>query len=106
MRRPPRSTLLPYTTLFRSLLGGDEARERLLDQLVRTEAEERGNRVVGLQDLPFEDGKEDVVGRVVDQALGGVFRIDQFPHVPQDADHSDHPAVRIAQSRGRSGSWG
>src|SRR5438093_4297931 len=24
IRRPPRSTLLPYTTLFRSVLGGDE----------------------------------------------------------------------------------
>src|SRR3712207_7506032 len=36
IRRPPRSTLFPYTTLFRSLLergarrGGDDARERRL----------------------------------------------------------------------------
>src|SRR5256885_3930149 len=26
IRRPPRSTLFPYTTLFRSRLGGDSAR--------------------------------------------------------------------------------
>src|SRR5438105_11152627 len=26
IRRPPRSTLFPYTTLFRSLVGGDEER--------------------------------------------------------------------------------
>src|SRR2546430_13401523 len=29
IRRPPRSTLFPYTTLFRSILGGDEGRESL-----------------------------------------------------------------------------
>src|SRR2546422_8390213 len=27
IRRPPRSTLFPYTTLFRSVAGGEEARE-------------------------------------------------------------------------------
>src|SRR3712207_7859535 len=30
MRRPPRSTLFPYTTLFRSLPQGDHARDLLL----------------------------------------------------------------------------
>src|SRR2546426_3861336 len=34
IRRPPRSTLFPYTTLFRSLLLGDQPHEVLLD-LVR-----------------------------------------------------------------------
>src|SRR3712207_7561681 len=28
IRRPPRSTLFPYTTLFRSTLGGSETRSR------------------------------------------------------------------------------
>src|SRR2546422_8875108 len=32
IRRPPRSTLFPYTTLFRSMLDADE-RERLARQL-------------------------------------------------------------------------
>src|SRR5207302_10915776 len=30
IRRPPRSTLFPYTTLFRSLFGGQPLRERRL----------------------------------------------------------------------------
>src|SRR5437667_6884477 len=30
LRRPPRSTLFPYTTLFRSLLGGNGLAARLL----------------------------------------------------------------------------
>src|SRR5260370_7791728 len=29
IRRPPRSTLFPYTTLFRSILGADRQGERL-----------------------------------------------------------------------------
>src|SRR2546429_3248119 len=28
IRRPPRSTLFPYTTLFRSLAGGSSSKER------------------------------------------------------------------------------
>src|SRR2546423_1094134 len=39
-----------------SLIGGDDARERLLDQLVRAKAQEGEHRVVGLQDLPLEIG--------------------------------------------------
>src|SRR2546430_12644655 len=35
IRRPPRSTLFPYTTLFRSRAG---AREQLVDHLVREPA--------------------------------------------------------------------
>src|SRR2546430_13484709 len=32
IRRPPRSTLFPYTTLFRSLLGLRRADHRVMDQ--------------------------------------------------------------------------
>src|SRR2546429_1476693 len=32
IRRPPRSTLFPYTTLFRSVVGGVERRGHLPDQ--------------------------------------------------------------------------
>src|SRR3712207_8024969 len=35
IRRPPRSTLFPYTTLFRSLRGDFEDAERLSDQAAR-----------------------------------------------------------------------
>src|SRR5438046_7080234 len=31
LRRPPRSTLFPYTTLFRSLVTGNEIRQHFLD---------------------------------------------------------------------------
>src|SRR5688572_32114932 len=31
IRRPPRSTLFPYTTLFRSVSGGQRVSRRLLD---------------------------------------------------------------------------
>src|SRR5256885_10006803 len=46
IRRPPRSTLFPYTTLFRSV-GGDRGagvveRPRLLGELERLEAEQTG----------------------------------------------------------------
>src|SRR2546430_8674427 len=34
IRRPPRSTLFPYTTLFRSLVGGAERLQVLRGQLV------------------------------------------------------------------------
>src|SRR2546430_9464506 len=41
IRRPPRSTLFPYTTLFRSHLGGDHRRGRASEGR-RSHGEERG----------------------------------------------------------------
>src|SRR3712207_7643501 len=44
IRRPPRSTLFPYTTLFRSGQGGDDAvvrRDRAVEVDVAHEAEAR-----------------------------------------------------------------
>ncbi len=43
-------------------IGRDDPRERLLDQLVRAEPEEREDGVVGLQDLPLEIGDKNGVG--------------------------------------------
>src|SRR2546428_10322629 len=40
IRRPPRSTLFPYTTLFRSLLGGEE------DHPARVPEHQRGVHVL------------------------------------------------------------
>src|SRR2546426_7465268 len=83
IRRPPRSTLFPYTTLFRSLhhlvqrvhelarlLRADEARERLLEQLVGAEAEKLRHRLVGLQDATLEVGDEHRIRRVGDDDVG------------------------------------
>src|SRR3989441_13021167 len=40
IRRPPRSTLFPYTTLFRSHVGGDGPRDPLVDDdEARTDAD-------------------------------------------------------------------
>src|SRR3712207_7455972 len=38
IRRPPRSTLFPYTTLFRSLLGEDAAGQPVGEQVVLARA--------------------------------------------------------------------
>src|SRR5260370_21337348 len=58
IRRPPRSTLFPYTTLFRSLLlnGGRDCRRSLLDRgsdAVRPPA----NRV-GVRDVQLRLGQD------------------------------------------------
>jgi hypothetical protein len=81
-------------------MGADEAGQRLLDQLVRAEAEQGEDGVVGLQDLALEIGDEHGVRRILDQALGVGAGLVELPHVAQDADHADRPTVRIAQGGG------
>src|SRR5438552_765539 len=82
------------------LLGADEAGQRLFEQLVRAEAEQRGDRVVGLEDLALEVGDEHGVRRILDQAFRVGAGLVELPHVAQDADHADRPTVRIAQGGG------
>src|SRR3712207_7525965 len=43
IRRPPRSTLFPYTTLFRSRAGAAHRQDRLLAEL-RSEVDQDGGR--------------------------------------------------------------
>ncbi len=78
----------------------DEPRQRLLDDFVRPETEQRINRVVGLENLAFQVGNEHRVGGVFNQA----FRIGpgfvEFPHVAENPDRPDHPPVHIAEGRG------
>src|SRR5207302_403918 len=81
-------------------LGADEAGERLLEQLVRTEAEEREDGVIGLQDLALEIGDEHGVRRVLDEALGVGAGLVELAHVAQYTDPADRPAVRIAEGGG------
>ena len=81
--------------------GADEARQRLLEQLVRAEAEQLGDRVVGLEDLALEVGDEHRVGRVLDQALGVGAGLVQLAHVAEDADGADHLARRSRAGRRR-----
>src|SRR5438445_11104 len=75
------------------LLGADEARERLLEHLVLAEAEELGDGVVGLEDLPFEVGDEDGVRSVLDRAVGVGPGLVEPAHVSKDADGADDLAV-------------
>src|SRR2546425_1135525 len=79
------------------LLGADEARERLLDQLVGTEAEQAEDRVVGLEDLAFQVRDEDGVGSVLDEALGVGAGLVELTHVAQDADGADGLAVGVTE---------
>src|SRR2546426_3157441 len=60
IRRPPRSTLFPYTTLFRSLRGGGSNAEHTPDQEV-AEREKAGAyvRSVRVEASPQVDGHED-----------------------------------------------
>src|SRR3712207_7660812 len=61
IRRPPRSTLFPYTTLFRSVVGARRAREagveherdRALGVARRELDRERHGRAVGVQRRPL-----------------------------------------------------
>src|SRR5204863_26221 len=53
------------------LVLADEARERLLDNLVAAEAEQLRDGVVRLEDLALEVGHEHRVGRVLDDDVRG-----------------------------------
>src|SRR5204862_7851770 len=78
------------------LVLADEARERLLDDLVPAEAEEFGDGVVGLEDLALEVGDEHRVWRVLDQRLGVGAGLVQRAHVSEDGAGAHPLAVRIA----------
>src|SRR2546430_14642642 len=84
IRRPPRSTLFPYTTLFRSLgtghVAGEELRVAVAPGLLtvgREEVREAGLQVAG--DVPDDGGdgiagarirRERGVGQLVERAFG------------------------------------
>src|SRR5687768_14107712 len=63
IRRPPRSTLFPYTTLFRSLLQFIALRARLenLD----------GVPIISLNDVPLR-GFNSILKRAIDMAISGL----------------------------------
>src|SRR2546427_4069712 len=75
IRRPPRSTLFPYTTLFRSRLAGDRNR--------RGRGEER-------------DQRRDLVG--LDQAAGGQHGEPARHHVGRHRAHLDRKSTRLNSS--------
>src|SRR5690348_18223663 len=68
IRRPPRSTLFPYTTLFRSTVHGEPARRRpvavqaadeTLNNLARVDVEEIRRRDAGIE-VAVADGDRSI----------------------------------------------
>src|SRR2546429_4139603 len=53
IRRPPRSTLFPYTTLFRSSLGGQLLQDLLLAVDLQCRNDGIGRNEIGEQHGPF-----------------------------------------------------
>src|SRR3712207_7361354 len=68
IRRPPRSTLFPYTTLFRSVGERDRLQPALGDQLQQLVVDGRDRRLVGVADDDGLRGEPPVRGV---QELGG-----------------------------------
>src|SRR2546430_7445081 len=62
IRRPPRSTLFPYTTLFRSALTGTDVYGDLEKDSEAKRSLELATRVVVLQDLAAEALPQDARG--------------------------------------------
>src|SRR3712207_6848255 len=56
IRRPPRSTLFPYTTLFRSAVGADPGAAGLAVDVRGDLFQQRAEGVVGFPGTPGHDG--------------------------------------------------
>src|SRR2546427_8409222 len=82
IRRPPRSTLFPYTTLFRSIRIGEHELGARRAEVVRRQALDGAARADG-----HEHGRLDhaVAGREAPTARGPVARDDLEAHLPHAA---------------------
>src|SRR3712207_8078666 len=78
-RRPPNSTLFPYTTLFRSEAGGDRADQANADRVIRgvPKEQQRG-----------EDERRECASRLLDEVLRSVIR--RLPPHPCDGRSEEH----------------
>src|SRR3712207_7756070 len=81
IRRPPRSTLFPYTTLFRSVVLGDVA-ERAHEPGVARDARER---LVG---LPARRAGEHELEAVAQRPGQAGERLDEPRHVLRSEEHT------------------
>src|SRR3712207_8367270 len=71
IRRPPRSTLFPYTTLFRSHDRRTAVGEQVVDPLARVAGVDRYVRAAGLQDAEqADDGLRTAPRAQSDQDVG------------------------------------
>src|SRR3712207_8586581 len=92
IRRPPRSTLFPYTTLFRSAEVGEELR-RLHRHHVRVDDRERRELLGAVQDLALETGGDDRAAE--DDALGAVL-FEDAPDRKSTRLNSSHANISYA----------
>src|SRR5438034_9172264 len=104
IRRPPRSTLFPYTTLFRSLLVGLHLREILLTLAhddVAGRARAAAPAVVLERDVVGErDVEERARLAVIGQRVLGVVDLDGLVQGKErHAVHSHHDASMISAAR-------
>src|SRR3712207_7408317 len=83
IRRPPRSTLFPYTTLFRSVVGGQGLLEGGVDVL---------GPVTAQAQRPIRLGQLDVVGDLEAQVHLGVALV-----VEQLLPLADHAQVAVVE---------
>src|SRR3712207_7284091 len=96
IRRPPRSTLFPYTTLFRSPLA---RRERVVDDVAHETVREPEDprRLEDIED----DARSDRLVEFAEHLCGGdVRRVGQDVHVerpPQHAGDIEEPAAPARQ---------
>src|SRR3712207_7928326 len=89
IRRPPRSTLFPYTTLFRSAL---EALQRRLVEGLRHQP-----HVLVDEDLPAVAHRD--AGRLLAAVLQGVqTEVGQLRHVVPRRPHADRKSTRLNSS--------
>src|SRR5256884_2142279 len=69
IRRPPRSTLFPYTTLFRSNYSTVRAQLRVLEEKGHVRHEEEGLRYVYLPCVPREVARRSALRHLVETFL-------------------------------------
>src|SRR2546430_13437719 len=95
IRRPPRSTLFPYTTLFRSALSGGEAVRLLFCKLMLTKP-----NVLVLDEPTNQDRKSTRLNSSHSQISYAVFCLKKKKKAPflhqlklddEIADHAEHP---------------
>ena len=103
-RNPPLDDLAQGSDELAGLLGRDDSRQRLFDDLIGTESQQCEHGVVGLEDLASQVADEDRVRSVFDQVLSIRSRLVELPHVTEDPDDADGLTSRIPQRGGVQGS--
>src|SRR5256885_16386162 len=85
IRRPPRSTLFPYTTLFRSRPKGRIEIERQLDAENQSEPD-RNVGIAGKVEENLEPESEREPSASVGHWTGRRLRVDRVEHAPQRSE--------------------